>query len=399
MTELTTPKYRVQSIDVLRGVIMIIMALDHVRDFFHKDAFTGDPLDPATTTIPLYFTRWITHFCAPIFVFLAGSSAYLVGLKKSKAQLSKYLITRGLWLMLIEVAIVTLGLSFDPLYHAFYLQVIWAIGVSMVILGVLVHLPYKVIFLIGCIIVLGHNLLDYPEAEHFARKEPLGVFWDIVHFGRFANFSIAPGHTVFIIYAFLPWTGVMLMGYGAGKLFESTVDPARRRKILLRTGLGLIALFIVLRFINEYGNPFPWAEQKTGLQTFFAFMNIQKYPPSLMYACATIGPGLIFLALIEKVRNGFTEFVKIYGRVPFFYYIIHFYLIHALTVLAFYLTGHTNSEIVDPNSPFLFRPQQFGYDLWFVYIVWFAVVIALFPLCRWYNRYKSANHHWWLSYV
>ena len=399
MSELTAPKYRVQSIDILRGVIMIIMALDHVRDFFHNDAFINDPLNPATTTLPLYLTRWVTHFCAPIFVFLAGSSAYLVGLKKNKAQLSKFLITRGTWPILIEIIIVSLGLSFDPLYHALFLQVIWAIGISMVLLGLAIHLPYKVSFFIGCIIVLGHNLLDYPEAACAARNEPVGFWWDLIHRGCFAIHPFAPGHVLIIIYPFLPWTGVMLLGYCTGKLFEPTFNAAQRRKILFRTGLALIVSFIVLRFINKYGDPLTWTEQKTGLATFFSFMNIQKYPPSLMYICITIGPGLIFLSLIEKVRNGFTEFVNIYGRVPFFYYIIHFYLIHTLTVLAFYLSGYGNKDIIDPNSPFLFRPVQFGYDLWFVYIVWIAVVIALFPLCRWYNRYKSVNSHWWLSYV
>lgn len=399
MNQLTVNKYRVQSIDVLRGVVMIIMALDHVRDFFHKEAFTDDPLNLATTTVPLYFTRWITHFCAPIFVFLAGTSAYLLGQKKSKKDLSRFLISRGIWLILVEVAIITLGITFNPLYNVIIFQVIWAIGISMVILGILVWLPYAVILAIGCIIMLGHNALDYPEATMDAAQKPVGFFWDLLHHGRFAIYPFAENHSLLIVYAFLPWTGIMLMGYSLGKIFETSVDPARRRKILLLTGFGAIVFFVILRAINEYGNPFPWTSQRNGLVSFLAFLNINKYPPSLMYACITIGPGLIFLALIERVQNGFTAFAKIYGRVPFFYYVVHFYLIHALTVLAFFLSGYTTDQIVSPNSIFLFRPLDMGYDLWMVYLVWISVIIALFPLCRWYNRYKSTHSYWWLSYL
>jgi uncharacterized membrane protein len=395
MNQLTVPKYRVQSIDVLRGIVMIIMALDHVRDFFHVDAFQHDPLNPATTTPVLYFTRWITHFCAPTFVFLAGTSAYLVGLKKTKAELSSFLMKRGVWLILIEAAVISLALTFNPLYNTIIFQVIWAIGVSMVILGLLVRLPWKVIFIIGALIVLGHNLLDYPEA---ARNHNVGFFWDLLHDGRFDGYTWAPNHVLVIAYAFVPWTGIMLLGYCAGKLFEPSVDPVWRQKTLLTIGFGLIVLFIILRWINAYGNPLPWTQQQNSLATFLSFMNVHKYPPSLMYASITLGPALIVLALIENVRNRFTDFVKIYGRVPFFYYVLHFYLIHALTVVAFFLSGYGTKDIVPPTG-FLFRPVQFGYELWVVYLVWIAVVLLLYPACRWYNRYKSSHSQWWLSYL
>src|ERR1044072_1922702 len=294
LTELTAVKKRVQSIDILRGVVMIIMALDHVRDFFHVDAFQGDPLNPSTTTPILYFTRWITHFCAPTFVFLARTSAYVVGLRKSKADLSSFLIKRGLWLIMIEVLVITLALTFNPLYNAIILQVICAIGISMVFLGLAVRLPYKVIFAIGALIVLGHNLLDYPEA---ARNQEVPFIWDLLHNGRFDIYTYAPGHVLIIAYAFLPWTGIMLMGYCAGKLFEATVDSHKRKKALVFIGAGLITLFFVLRLINAYGNPFQWTPQPTTLGSFYSFMNIQKYPPSLMYACITLGPALIVLGL------------------------------------------------------------------------------------------------------
>ena len=395
MNQLTAVKKRVQSIDILRGIVMIIMALDHVRDFFHNDAFQNDPLNPATTTPILYFTRWITHFCAPTFVFLAGTSAYLIGLRKTKADLSGFLIKRGLWLILVELVVITLGWTFNPLYNTLIFQVIWAIGISMVFLGLAVRLPYGVIFAIGALIVLGHNLLDYPEA---ARNHNVGFIWDLLHDGRFDIITYAPNRTLIIVYAFVPWMGIMFMGYCAGKLFEPTVDTFRRQKALVIIGLGLIVLFVGLRLLNAYGNPLPWTPQGKGVATFLSFMNVHKYPPSLMYACITLGPALIALALLENVQNRFTEFTKVYGRVPFFYYVLHFYLIHLLTVIAFFISGYGTKDIVG-QTPFLFRPLQFGYDLWVVYIIWAAVILALYPLCRWYNKYKSTHTQWWLSYV
>jgi len=395
MNQLTATRTRVQSIDVLRGIVMIIMALDHVRDFFHNDAFQHDPLNPATTTPILYFTRWITHFCAPTFVFLAGVSAWLSGKRRTRAQLSSFLIKRGVWLIFIEAVIISLALTFNPLYNAIIFQVIWAIGISMVLLGLIVRLPWKVIFTIGILIVACHNLLDYPEA---ARHHQVNFFWDLVHDGRFDIYTYAPGHSLIIAYAFLPWTGIMIMGYCAGKLFESAMDAIKRQKILLTLGFGLIVLFIILRWINAYGDPDPWSVQRNGVATFLSFMNVHKYPPSLMYACITLGPSLIALALLEKVQNGFTTFVQVYGRVPFFYYVIHFYLIHTLTVIAFFLSGYGKNDIVG-QTPFLFRPLTFGYDLWFVYIIWMVVVLLLYPVCKWYNKYKSVHYQWWLSYL
>lgn len=396
MNQLTAAKGRVQSIDILRGIVMVLMALDHTRDFFHITAFTADPLDAATTTPALYFTRWVTHFCAPTFLFLAGVSAYLVGKRRAKPELSGFLIKRGIWLILVEMVLVTLALTFNPLYNNIFLQVIWAIGISMILLGLIVRLPYKVIFSLGVLIVAGHNLLDYPEA---ARNNDVGFFWDLVHNGRFDAYLLAPNYRLFIVYAFLPWTGIMLMGYCAGRLFEPTVDSARRRKILISVGLGAIALFVVLRLINGYGNPFPWQSRDTSLQTFFAFMNVQKYPPSLMYTCITLGPALVVLALLENVQNRFTNFVRVFGRVPFFYYVIHFYLIHILTVIAFYASGYGSNDIVSQQVPFLFRPLDFGYPLWAVYLIWAFIIALLYPLCKWYDRYKSTHFQWWLSYL
>jgi uncharacterized membrane protein len=392
----TSVKNRVQSIDVLRGIVMIIMALDHTRDFFHVEAFQGDPLDAATTTPALYFTRWITHLCAPTFVFLAGTSSYLVGLRKSKADLSGFLIKRGIWLILMEVFIVNLGLTFNPLYNLTVFQVIWAIGISMVILGLLVRLPFKVILAIGLIIVLGHNALDYPEIAH---KYQLNFWWDLIHGARFDVYPYAPNHVLLIIYPFLPWTGLMIMGYCAGKLFAADFPALQRRRILLYVGSGLILLFFLLRFINAYGDPAPWTAQANTLRTAYSFFNVTKYPPSLMYMSITIGISLFALVFLENVQNKVTEFAKVFGRVPFFYYVLHFYLIHTLTVIAFFLSGYGAKDIVSQQVPFLFRPVTFGFNLWVVYLVWISVILLLYPLCKRYNQYKSTHHQWWLSYV
>ena len=406
MREQTTAgRYRIDSIDILRGVIMVIMALDHVRDFFHKvvveggDELATGPTDLHTTTPALFFTRWITHFCAPIFVFLAGSSAFLMGLKKTKKELSSFLIKRGIWLVIVEIVIITLGWTFNPLYNVVILQVIWAIGISLIILGLLVYLPFKAIFIIGFIIVFGHNLLDYESINKGLKGS---LFSDLLYFSQFSVYNMDKDHIFFIVYAFLPWTGVMLLGYCFGKLFQPTVDPAWRRKILWQMGAGLLLLFILLRFINQYGDPIPWSSQPRGsVFTFLSFININKYPPSLDFLCVTIGGGMLLLSLLEGVRNKATDFFRIYGRVPMFYYILHFYLIHLLVVIFFFVQGYSTSQIVTPNNPFLFRPSDFGFNLWGVYAIWLFVVLALYPLCKKYDGYKTKNagKKWWLSYL
>jgi len=374
---------------------MIIMALDHVRDFFHITAMTDQPTNMATTTPALFFTRWITHFCAPIFVFLSGMAAFLNGQKKSKGELSLFLLKRGLWLMLVEIVIITLALTFNPLYNFIIFQVIWAIGISMVILAALVYLPFRVLLIIGLCIFFTHNLLDYPEA---ARKEQLNLFWGFVH-GRNAMVVFNPTHFLFVAYSFLPWTGLMILGYCCGKLFTVQTQTGFRRKKLLQMGFGLLALFIVLRLVNVYGDPFPWTPQRNGVISLLSFMNVNKYPPSLAYCSMTIGPALLVLALIENSRNKWTAFFNIYGRVPMFYYILHFYLIHFIFVACFFASGYGLKDAFNPQVPFGFRPPQFGYSLGIVYLIWISVVLALYPLCKKYNQYKSSHTQWWLSYL
>lgn len=408
MAELTASvpgsRNRIQSIDLLRGIVMVIMALDHVRDFFYKAPggagveLATDPTNMATTTPELFFTRWITHFCAPVFIFLAGTSIFLMGQKKSKKELSSFLIKRGFWLVLVEIIIITFGWRFDPEFHLFILQVIWAIGISMIIMGVLVLLSWNVIFILGLVIVFGHNLLDYPSINDGLKGSHLS---NLIYFSQFSVIPLDGGsRIVIVVYAFLPWLGVMMLGYCFGKLFQKTVNPEWRKTMLIRIGVGLILLFLVLRFINLYGDPLPWSEQNRGsVFTFLSFLNLNKYPPSLMFLCMTLGPAILLLAFLENIQNVFTRIVSVFGRVPMFYYILHFYIIHLLVVIAFYLEGYTSKDIESPGALFFFRPGDLGYGLPGVYGIWLLVVVLLYPLCKWYDRYKSTHRHWWLSYI
>ncbi|MEP7165454.1 MAG: heparan-alpha-glucosaminide N-acetyltransferase domain-containing protein [Ferruginibacter sp.] len=393
-------KKRIESIDVVRGIVMVIMALDHVRDFFHVTANTDDALNLATTSPLLYATRWITHFCAPVFVFLSGTSIYLQSLRKTKKALSIFLIKRGLWLIFAEFVIISLAWTFDPLLHVLVMQVIWAIGISMVILGLLIHLPYRIILILGLIIVFGHNLLDIPES---APGFKAGFWWDLFHHGFFVMYSFAPHYYFMMIYPFVAWTGLMMLGYCIGILFTDKYSSEQRRKILSRTGLGLVLVFIMLRFINSYGDPFPWSTQKNGLLTFFSFMKVHKYPPSLLYVCITIGPALLLLSFVEKFKNVFTNIMAIYGRTAFFYYILHFYMIHTLVAIIFFIKGtHTMQEAINSMKifPFLFVFPGEGFGLGIVYLVWASLVIILYPLCKRYDKYKARHKEkWWLSYL
>jgi uncharacterized membrane protein len=391
------PSYRIDSIDLLRGLVMIIMALDHTRDFFHKEGMTGDPLNLATTTPFLYFTRWITHFCAPVFVFLTGSSIWFQSLRKSKKQLSLFLIKRGLWLVFVEIFIMNFAFSFDIHYGLIAFQTIWSIAISMIILALLIWFPFPVILVLGSIIVLGHNSLDYYEAN--LKSQP-GWLYSLVHIRGF--YKLWDGHNFLILYPFLPWSGLMMLGYCFGKLFLS-VEGRQRKKMLVWLGLGVILLFTIIRVFNGYGDPIHWSKQKNGLYTFLSFMNVQKYPPSLLYICATIGPAILFLAFAGNVKNRLTRFITVYGRVPFFYYILHFYLIHLVSAIFFFFRGHSFAEGIHHGVtgflPNFIIPGE-GYSLFIVYIIWICIVLSLYPVCKWFSDYKRTHREkWWLSYL
>jgi uncharacterized membrane protein len=391
-------KQRIESIDILRGVIMLIMALDHTRDFFHINGANSDPTDMATTTPILFFTRWITHFCAPNFVFLSGISAYLAGTRRTKSELSSFLIKRGLWLVVIEVVILTFAFSLNPFYNLIILQVLWVTGWSMVILGLLVKAPLKVIAIIGILIFFGHDLLDYLQLPKTGAEATLLKLFFVT---RGSVLPLNQTHFIFDLYAIIPWTGVMLLGYVFGSLYKSTFDRLRRKKILLYSGMASLAFFVIFRYFNIYGDPQPWSVQRNVVFTFLSFLNVSKYPPSLMYSCMTIGTGLIVLSLTEHIQNKLTAIFIVYGNVPFFYYVLHFYIIRLVNIIIFFAQGYSANQIVDPThqNPLLFQPPHFGFNLGGVYLVWLFVIALLYFPCRWFSKYKKTHNQWWLSYL
>lgn len=386
---------RIQSIDLLRGIVMIIMALDHVRDYFHADAFLFNPLDLSQTNVPLFFTRWITHFCAPVFVFLAGTSAFLVGSRKGMAELSSFLFKRGVWLLVLEFTIINIAWFFNFQFSLIALTVIWALGIGMIVLAAAIHLPFKVILGLGLLLVVGHNLLDPIK---MTGTDTPAVLWSLVH--EYKGFQLDP-FFLFVGYPIIPWTGIMLLGYCFGQLYLPKTDARFRKNVLIRSGVAMIILFVVLRLINSYGDPFPWSVQKNGVFTFLSFINVTKYPPSLDYILVMLGPSFIFLAFAENLRGKFSQYVIALGRVPMFYYITHLYLIHIIAVVAALATGFEFSDMVFntwvTDSANL---RGYGFSLAVTYFVWITVVLALFPLCLWYDRYKTNNKQkWWLSYL
>jgi uncharacterized membrane protein len=388
---------RIHSIDLLRGIVIIIMALDHVRDYFHADNFLYDPTDFSHTTPVVFFTRWITHFCAPVFMFLSGTSAFFVGERKTKKHLSTFLLTRGLWLMLLELTVVNFAWRFNPAFPFFGLAVIWALGCCMVILAALIHLPKQIILIIGLLILCMHNMLDDIHATGDSWKD---ILWAELHERK--RFTIA-GHVVATGYPLLAWIGIMSLGYCFGQLYKKGIDAAVRKKYLLTIGCAATILFLLIRGINMYGDKEPWNVQSTFIMTVCSFLNTTKYPPSLLYALMTLGPAIVFLAFAEKTLGWLGNKIIHFGRVPLFFYILHLYLIHLLAVIAVVLSGHpwtdmiTTSNLNVSDCPWL---KGYGFSLGIVYLVWLLVVLMLYPLCKWYDGYKQSHKEkWWLSYL
>lgn len=388
-------KHRVASIDILRGLIMLVMTLDHCRDFLHFQGPQHNPTNMATTTVLLFFTRWITHYCAPVFVFLSGVSAYLAGQRRTKGELRVFLIKRGLWLIVVDAVIITFLFTFNPAFNGIVLEVLWAIGASMVILGLLINAPLKVIGVLGVIIFFGHNILDgIPVAANGTGTALLKIFLTAP-----AVFVPSPNHMILEAYAILPWTGVMLMGYVAGSFYQSSFDATRRRRILLVTGLSLIALFVILRYINSYGDPAPWSVQRNFAHTVLSFLNTTKYPASLIYLCMTLGPAFVMLSVTEHIQNKFGAFCMVYGNVPFFYFILHITLIRLINIILIIAAGIDIWHVKSPDFPFMFEPAPFGYTLSVVYLIWALVIALLYFPCRWFANYKRSHQQWWLSYL
>jgi uncharacterized membrane protein len=383
-----TKRVRIESIDVVRGLIMILMALDHVRDFFGNSGV--NPTDPATTTIPLFFARWITHFCAPVFFLLTGTGAYLSLRKQTKRELSRFLFTRGLWLIFLELTVTRcLGWQFNFDYHVTMLIVLWALGWAMIVLSALVYLPVSVVTAFGVVMIATHNLLNSIDSSN-----PL---WSILHSPNVIMNH--PGRIVRVVYVLIPWVGVTAAGYGLGQIFSWS--SARRKAFLLALGAGLSAAFLVLRGVNLYGDPVPWSTQKSAVFTALSFLNTTKYPPSLLYLLMTLGPALLFLWAVDNGTPQWLRPALIVGKVPMFYYLLHIPLIHVLAVAVCYARYgqvHWMFESPTPRQFPITPPPGWGYSLPIVYLVWTVIVLTLYPLCRWFAGLKQRRSDAWLSY-
>ncbi len=378
---------------------MIIMALDHVRDMIHRGAMSSSPTDLATTTPILFLTRWVTHICAPVFMFTAGLGVYLWWQRgRTKTQLSTYLATRGLWLVFLEVTVMRLAYNFDfAQSYPILLIVLWALGGCMILMSMLVWLPVRVLAVLGVATIALHNLLDGIQASSFGSGAPL---WNVIH--QPGAFPVGKA-LVFVAYPLVPWVAVMALGFSFGPLFK--MEAGRRRRYLLGIGAGMTIAFLVVRGINVYGDPAPWSTQRSATFTLLSFLNTTKYPPSLAFLLMTLGPALIMLGLFDRMAFKSSNPVIVFGRVPLFYFVTHFYLAHiASVVLAIAKYGSAAWGLVfhpvpSMGGPVKLFPPDFGFDLWVAYAVWAAIVIGLYPACRWFAGVKARRKDWWLSYL
>jgi uncharacterized membrane protein len=385
-------KLRLQPIDVLRGLVMILMALDHTRDFFHSGAMSFQPEDLARTTTVLFFTRWITHICAPVFMFTAGLGAFLrLNRGGPKSELSAFLWKRGLWLVFLELTVVRFAFSFGS--GPAILNVLWALGWSMVALSLLVHLPVRVLAVVSLLAIALHNLADPVRASQFGAASWI---WNLLHQSGAVDWS---GVVVVIAYPLVPWVAVMAAGFCFGRV---VIPEARqRRKWIARIGLGATAAFLVLRAINLYGDPQPWSRRIPGM-TVLSFLRCTKYPPSLDFLLMTLGPALLLLVWLERVQWTPANPLIVFGRVPLFYFIVHLYIIRLLTIpfafLRYGQAGFLLYPLPSIGGTAKLYPPGFGFPLWVVYAVWAAVVAMLYPLCVWFGGLKQRRKDWWLSY-
>jgi uncharacterized membrane protein len=368
---------RIVSIDVLRGLVMAIMALDHTRDFFGSSGFNPrDVSEPA-----LFLTRWVTHLCAPTFTFLAGLSAFLYGRGRDAKELSRFLLIRGAWLILIDFTLIKFGWRFDLDFYHLTAGVIFVIGASMIALAALIWLPRWAIASVAVIMLAGHNLLDAVGAEELGQAS---WAWHLLHEPGLV--PLGAGVNLYVLYPLLPWIGVMATGYLLGPVMQLAAEA--RQRLLFRLGAAVTLGFIVLRATNLYGDPDPWAVQQNWLSTALSFLNCEKYPPSLLFLLMTLGPALMLLAAFEHARGAVARVLATFGQVPFFYYVVHLYLIHALAVATgFAMTGTVT------------RMAVVGFSLPAIYLVWLLVLVLLYPICRWFADLKENGRGWWWSYL
>lgn len=379
---------------------MILMALDHTRDFFHVDAMFFSPTDLAKTTPILFFTRWITHFCMPVFVFTAGAGAFLWWRRgdHTKGQLSQFLWTRGLWFVLLEPTVMQVAYDFNlPGRFTILLLILWIFGFCMIVMAPLVHLRMSWLLVFSGLIIVFHNCLDGVSASRFGSWAPV---WNLLH--QPGGFVLA-GKSIAVPYTLLPWIAVMTAGFCFARLLES--DPAVRQRVVRLIGCSAVIAFFVLRTINLYGDPAPWSIQKSALFTVLSFFNTTKYPASLDFLLMTLGPALLLFAYLDRHPPRAANPLVLFGRVPLFYFILHFYVIHTLAMLFAWLRygnlmfSFLFNPLPSMGGPRQLFPKDFGYSLAVTYLVWILVVALMYPLCRWYARVKSTNRSPWLSYL
>ena len=391
------PKERIASVDLLRGVMIVIMALDHVREYVHAGAMNFNAENLAQTTTAIFLTRWITHFCAPVFVFCAGLGAWfwLERHGGKVAGLSRFLWTRGLWLVVLEFTVVRLGFFFNFDHSVVFLLVFWSIGASMIVLAALVRLPYWTVAVFSVGMILLHNLADGVAASSFGSA---AWIWQLLHQPGAIQ---TPWTVLLVAYPLIPWIGVMGAGFCFGRIYR--VPHQRRARILVQLGLGLTAAFVILRLINGYGDPTPWTSESSSLFTVLSFLRTTKYPPSLLFLLMTLGPAIALLGVLDGARPGERNPFLVFGRVPLFYFVLHIPLIHAVQIGMTWLRYGA--------APFLFLPtptlgtareifpSDYGWSLGVTYAVWIAIVLALYPVCLWFARFRAQRRAWWASYL
>lgn len=393
----TSPTQRLTAVDALRGLVMVIMALDHTRDFVHVSAAAFQPEDLTRTTSLLFFTRWITHICAPTFMLLAGVGAFLkLDRERSRPALSRFLLTRGVWLILIELVVwrLAVNLSLSPGQPVFLL-VLTALGLSMIALAGLIYLPRHYLLLVAVGMIVLHNTLDGIRAASWG-----GYAW-IWNFLHQPGVFLVSGVPVFVGYPLVPWIGVMALGFCLGPILLKA--PSSRRRTLVTLGLAMTAAFVLLRFLNVYGDPSPRASQSSWTFTLLSFLRTTKYPPSLQFLLMTLGPSLLVLAWFDSVRAWWYSALAIIGRVPFFFYVVHWWILHPLVVVLAYLRyGAAAGSFIFSAVPALgdakAYPAGFGYSLGVVYLCWIGVVLTMYPLCKWFSSLKARRKDWWLGY-
>lgn len=389
---------RLDSIDIVRGLVMVFMAIDHTRDYFTFLRFEPESL--SHTYYALFFTRWITHFCAPMFFFLAGTGAFFYGSRRTPAELSRFLWTRGLWLIVVEFTVVGFGWSF--VFPFGFFGVIWSLGASMVIMAAAVRMPIRWLGALSVLMIVGHDLLDKFRPKEFGSA---AWVWSILHVKGGVQL---PGHIFdFVLFPIIPWVAVMGAGYVFGMLYQR--DQAERRQIMVRLGLAMIVAFVFLRLTNLYGNPpvglggvsqGDWHIQSTLQKTVILFFDVEKYPPSLQYLLMTLGPGILMLGALDGMTaTGIFRPLVVFGRVPMFFYILHLYLIHSLAVLMAILFHQPYQWLLHGAFMANDMPDGYGHGLPFIYLMWLTVLVVLYFPCRWFMSFKQRRKDWWLSYL